>query len=194
MFYPNTDETAQEVQGVDATTRQTALLYAASSDVFFEGVGKEERYDLKPGITALEGQQIIEKVQRSSYARKHWPRFYAAPLSVFTNDVSGIEKTFFYAISGEKFKGAYTDVEPVLAGEAATLHFANNGFAMQEGVLLHEIGHAIDAWEHDPRTNREDSHGAVFAGINITLVREFLSAEKADQLKNAFMYAGVKIK
>jgi hypothetical protein len=180
MFYPNTDETALEVQGADPTTRQTALLYAASSDVFFEGVGKEERYDLKPGITA--------------YARKHWPRFYAAPMSVFTNDVSGIEKTFFYAISGEKFRGAYTDVEPVLAGEAATLHFANNGFAMQEGVVLHEIGHAVDAWENDPRTNREDSHGAVFAGINIALVREFLSAEKADQLKNAFMYAGVKIK
>jgi hypothetical protein len=108
MFYPNTDETALEVQGADPTTRQTALLYAASSDVFFEGVGKEERYDLKPGITALEGQRIIEKVQRSAYARKHWPRFYAAPMSVFTNDVSGIEKTFFYAISGEKFRGAYT--------------------------------------------------------------------------------------
>lgn len=174
---------------------QQYMLYAASDDVFF-GPASDKTHRPK-GITLPEAKVLIERVRASEYARLHWPKFAAGPATTIDNDTSGMESSLEFLIShgwGAKFEGAYTDDEgPINSTGAAQIHLADNGFAMQPQVVLHELGHAVEAFERPTFRTNGEAHGAAFARTNIELVREFLSPVKAKELENAFAYAGVHV-
>lgn len=175
---------------------QQYLLYAASNDVFFGAVTDGERGKLPKGITIPEAQELLLKVRMSEYARTHWPKFAAGDPTTIDNDTSAIESSWEYRLlhNGQKYGGAYTDDQGVVEGwGGAQIHLADNGFAMQPQVVLHELGHAVEAFERPNFRGNGEAHGAAFARTNIELIREFMSPEKAKELEKAFQFAGVEV-
>jgi hypothetical protein len=179
--------------------QQQVLLYAASSDVFFPGLDQDLKRDRPKGVDLVGARALVEKVQRSPFAAKHWPRFYAGALTTVDNDLSSMEKSLEFMINAmlggpQKAEGAFTDVYGPLHGMPASMHLADNGFAMQPQVVLHELAHAVEAFERDAKARSADNgHGADFARTNIEIVSEFMSAQLGEELENAFNYAGVQV-
>lgn len=176
---------------------QQYLLYAASGDVFFPlgADTPEKRRSIPKGITIEGARALIEKVQRSEYARTHWPKFYAGALTKVDGDVGLMNNSLEQMLTGRTFDGAFTDDEKIHKHTGpAFIHLANNGFAMQPQVVLHELAHVVEAFERiDANKTNASAHGDHFARTNITLIREFLSPDKAKELEDAFAFAGVKV-
>lgn len=171
---------------------QQYMLYAASNDVFFGPGGDETRENRPKGITLEGAQALIDKVRTSEYARLHWPKFAAGPATTVTNDVSDMERE---QPDSKPYGGAYTNDEHVMdgSGGAAIMHLADNGFAMQPQVVLHELGHVVEGFERPNFRTNAESHGAAFARTAIELIYEFMSPEKAKELESAFEYAKVQV-
>ena len=202
MEYRNTEPLKKEMAAYAATQPyrfsflemmgnvQQYLLYAASGDALFDGKTNDER-DLMPKESLETLQAIVRKVQRSQYAATHWPRFYNGLDIVVDNDVSLAQTP-----GGKKYGGAFTDTKEVAFGTGpARIHLSDTGFAMQEAVVLHELGHAIEAYER-PDSNFDryaNGHGPEFARLNLEIVREFMSPERAKKLEEAFRFAGVQV-
>lgn len=146
--------------------------------------------NVTPDFASVADQQAeVRRIQRSAYAKKHWPKFYAAPeVRVVPN---AADKQFDAWTQGEALVGS-TEVRNV------ELHLPTGAWGRSRAVLLHELAHAVEQYEATEPYSRsmdyfDDGHGAKFAKRNIEVVRQFYSEDMANKLEANFRAEGVKI-
>jgi hypothetical protein len=181
---------------------QADALYTASIKTFWPGYETHEGdtddesnnrlakidKDFQPDYASVADQRAeVRRIQRSEYAKTHWPKFYSGPAVL----VKSTNKRYDAWTSGESNweLGAVRDV---------TLNLPKGAWGRSRAVLLHELAHAVERYEHahEPPSAREyfdDGHGARYARVNIDMVREFYSPEMGDKLEANFRAGGVKI-
>lgn len=177
--------------------QQGPTLYMASLKTFWPGSEKwvhgdgENKNELirigkeyLPEYASLAEQQAeVKRIQRSAFAKEHWPKFAAAAEVVLRTEPDP--------------SSAHTDYSSRLGTLLPTIYLPDTGWGRSRAVLLHELAHAVDAYENpitDPfRAMFDDGHGARFAKLNIEMIREFYSKEMGDKLEANFKAGGVEI-
>jgi hypothetical protein len=194
----NEYEELDKLMAMFVAPSQADALYTASIKTFWPGyearVGYDNRLekidtDFTPDFAGLADQTAeVRRIQRSDYAKKHWPKFYAGPdVSVVATPIA----TRFDAWTSGEVNRALG------AGRGVTLHLPQGAWGRSRAVLLHELAHAVDRYEYAAtdrgHTAFDDGHGATFARLNIEMVRAFYSPEMADKLAANFKAEKVRV-
>lgn len=187
------------------TMSQAAELYTASLKTFWPGYEKREKEsddefnnriervdtDFQPDFASLADQKAeVRRIQRSAYAKEHWPHFAAAPT---VDIVANPESEQFDAWTDGEVNREEKKVRNIV------MHLPTGAWGRSRAVLLHELAHAIERYEYDYekfdpiKDMFDDGHGPLFAKRNVEVVREFYSKEMGDRLEANFRAGGVEI-
>lgn len=142
---------------------QAENLYWAQKDEFYPMIPEPQSYEEEqerqrqwlaaPGdfASAAEQQKYVRSIQRSAFAKEHWPVFAKAKPVVLREKQQARQSM------------AFTDVK------TREINVAPNGSGRLRITALHELAHVIALYE-----GKDDNHGPKYVGILRQLVAQNL--------------------
>lgn len=168
---------------------QADRLYRIQARTFFPGYHSAAAAGKLPKdfLTTDDMAAFALDIQRSAYAKKHWPKFAAGKAVRF---FEGIESDALAEIFGDVDDNDPTylayGADASTNNAALTIAVRDNGLGHSKSVVLHEMAHVINDFQGIMR-----DHGPDFLGIMLKLVRQYMP-EKYAPFVRALRRGGLK--